>query len=95
MSSYQVAQIALVAGIFGHALASGTAIESALRQGISSARRAFWLAIGLGGLLLALQNGFALELALKTGLFDLRQSLLAGTAGVLYGVAVTGLSRHG
>ena len=94
MSSYQVAQIALVAGIFGHALASGMAIESALQRGMSSAQRAFWLAIGLGGLLLGLQNGFALELALKTGLFDLRQALLAGLAGVLYGIAIMGLSRR-
>ena len=94
MSSSQVAQIALVAGIMGHALASGTAIERALHRSLAPSRRALWLAIGLGGLLLALQNGFALELAVKTGLFDLRQALLAGLAGVLYGIAIIGLSQR-
>ena len=47
-----------------------------------------------GALLLALAQGQALELAVHTGLHDLRQALLTGGGGLLYAIAVSGLSRR-
>lgn len=94
MNSYQISLLALAAAIFGQAIAGGLAFECCLRPGLSRARRLYWFALGSGALLLGLHHGYALELAAKTGIHDLRQAALAGFAAWLYGIAVFGLSRR-
>ena len=82
MNSYQVTVWALAGGLLANAYAAGLAVEAFLVRGQSTAWRRIWLAIASGGLLLALSNGYALELALRTGLHDMRQAVLTALAAV-------------
>lgn len=91
MSSYQIAVLALIVGFAGQAIASGLAAERCLR---AAAGRRLWLALAGAALLLALAHTQALELAVRSGLYDLHQALLAGAAGLLSAIAVGGLSRR-
>ena len=50
-------------------------------------------ALAIASLIFALQHGYALELAVRTGLHDLRQAVLAGCASLLLALAVYGLRR--
>ncbi len=92
MSSYQIAVLALIAGLAGQAIAGGLACERCLRA--QAGDRFLWLVLAGGALLLALAHAQALELAVHTGLHDLRQALLSGGGGLLYAIAVGGLSRR-
>lgn len=94
MSSYQIAVLALIAGLAGQAIAGGLACERCLRGQGQTSDRFLWLVLASGALLLALAQGQALELAVHTGLHDLRQALLTGGGGLLYAIAVSGLSRR-
>ena len=93
MSSYALAVFALSGALIAQAVAAGLAIELFLRKGRPSLARRSWLALGVGSLLFALHHGYALELALTTGLHDLRQALLAGAAALLIALAVSGFRR--
>lgn len=85
MSPYALAVISLILALLAQCAATGLVTLAALRSPYRRARMA--LAIGLA--LLALQHAYTLELALHTGLFDLRQALLA--AGVSF-LLLIGLS---
>ncbi|WP_234083585.1 hypothetical protein [Azonexus sp. R2A61] len=91
MNPYLISIGALVAGLLGQALASGMAFEYGLRvqQG-----KLLWFAIALGALLLGLNHGYTIEMALKTGIYDFRAALLGGLAGLLQGLAVLALTRR-
>ena len=80
MSSYTLTVFALAGALIAQAVAAGLATESFLRKGRPSLARRSWLALAIGSLLLALHHGYALELALSTGLHDLRQAVLAGVS---------------
>ncbi len=94
MNAYLLAVIALGAALLGHGLAAGLAIERMLRRKNSPAAFRLWASLAIITLLLVLQNAQALELALKTGLYDLRQALLGGAAGVLTAGLLHTLSRR-
>ncbi len=93
MSSYTLAVFALAGALIAQAVAAGLATELFLRKDRTSLARRSWLALAIGSLLLALHHGYALELALSTGLHDLRQALLAGVAALLMALAVSGFRR--
>ncbi|MBK7900025.1 MAG: hypothetical protein KA603_14885 [Azonexus sp.] len=90
MNPYDATLFALVAALAGQALAAGIAFE----RGLGRPRHRAWLALAVGSLLLALHHGYTLELALRAGLYDLRQAILAALAGALYGGAVLLLRRE-
>jgi len=94
MNAYQAALLGLIAGLAGQAIAGGLAFDRYLRLPSSTPGHRLWLALACAGLLLSAAHGQALELAVRTGLYDLRQALFAGAAGVLYAVAVIGLRRQ-
>lgn len=94
MSDYLLALFALGCGLIGQAMASGQAIDCLLRRRETMPGQRIWACLAIAALLLALQNAYALELALKTGLYDLRQSLLGGVAGMLSASLVYALSRR-
>lgn len=94
MNDYLLALIALGAAVLGHSLASGLAIERLLRRNNSRAAFRLWAGLAIIPLLLVLQNAQALELALKTGLYDLHQALLGGAAGLLTAGLLHTLSRR-
>jgi hypothetical protein len=45
-------------------------------------------------MLLGLHHGYALELALRTGLHDMRQAVLAGLAGIAFAIGCQLLRRQ-
>jgi hypothetical protein len=93
MSSYTLTVLALAAALIAQAVAAGLATEGFLHKGRPSLARRAWLALAIGSLLLALHHGYALELALSTGLHDPRQGALAAIASLLLALAVYGLRR--
>ena len=93
MSSYSLAMIALLGALVAQSFATGLAIECFLRKEQSSLARRSWLALAIASLIFALHHGYALELAVRTGLHDLRRAVLAGCASLLLALAVYGLRR--
>lgn len=94
MNAYQFSLIALGLGLLGQSVACGVALECFFHKAQPAASRRRWLLLAVAALLLGLHHGYALELALKTGLYDLRQALLVGCAGLLAALALTGISRR-
>ena len=94
MNAYSLNLLALIAALLGQAVAGGLALECALRPRPPRLPRRLWLALAGASLMLGLHHGYSIELALKTGLYDLSQSLLGGGAGLLYAIAVISLSRR-
>lgn len=88
MDAYLIALLAALFAFIACSIASGCAIEVALRRGLSSRNRRAWCACSAAALFLAMQQVYALELALRTTLFDLRSALLASLVAGLLAIAV-------
>lgn len=93
MSSYTMTLLALLGALIAQSWATGLATERFLRKEQSALARRSWMALAIASLIFALQHGYALELAVSTGLHDLRQAVLAGVASLLLALAVYGLRR--
>jgi hypothetical protein len=89
MSPYLLAVVSLALAVVIQCIATGIMTQAALQRPYR--RAAMVLAIGLG--LLALHHAFTLELALHSGLFDLRQALLAAGVSLLLLLGLAGLRR--
>lgn len=94
MNPYTLTLISLIVAMFTQSLAAGLSIELYLRKDLQRSSRRIWLAFALATLLLALQHGYSLELALRTGLYDMRQAVMAGLVGVLFALGIYGLRRQ-
>ncbi len=94
MNAYTLALACGLTGLIAQAYAAGLATELCLRRESSRETRLLWISLAIGALLLALQHGYALELALRTGLYDLRQSMLGALAALLFALAVFLLRRR-
>lgn len=90
MSSFSLAVCALLGALLAQSYATALAAELFLRREQGSLARRSWLALAIASLIFALQHGYALELAVSTGLHDLRQALLAGSASLLLALALHG-----
>ena len=88
MNSYQITLWALAGSLFGHVYAAGIAVEAYLVRGQPVIWRRIWLTFAGSSLLLGLHHGYALELALRTGLHDMRQAVLAGLAAFAFAFAI-------
>lgn len=86
MNSYQISLWALAGGLLGQVYAAGIAVESYLGRGQPAIWRRVWLSFAGSSLLFGLHHGYALELALRTGLHDMRQAVLAGLAGMAFAI---------
>jgi len=93
MSSYTMSLLALIGALIAQSWTTGLATERFLRKEQSALARRSWMALAIASLIFALQHGYALELAVTTGLYDLRQAVLAGVASLLLALAVYGLRR--
>jgi len=91
---YLLAVLALLVAAIAQTSAAWLASELFLHKGLGSTRRRAWLAIALAAALLALHTGYALELALRTGLYDLRQAILTACVGLLFALGVYALKRQ-
>ena len=94
MSAYTLSLLALLVALLAQSIASGLATELFLRKELARLVRYSWLALAVGSLILALQHGYALELAVSTGLHDLRQAVMSGVAASLLALAIYGLRRR-
>lgn len=93
MNPYTLSLWSLVTALLGQSLASGLAVELFLRREQAASARRAWLTMAIGSMLLALHHGYALELALRTGLYDLRQAVLSGLVALCFALGVWGLRR--
>jgi hypothetical protein len=75
--------LALLLAFGAQSLVAGLATEVFLRKEIASSARHGWLALAIAALLFSLHHGYSLELALRTGLYDLRQALISALAALL------------
>ena len=89
MSPYVLAVLSLALALAVQCFAAGIMTFMALRPPYR--RAAMVLAIGLA--LLAMHHAFSLELALHTGIFDLRQALLAAGGSLLLLLGLAGFRR--
>ena len=94
MSAYLLTLLALSGALLALSLAAGLATECFLRRDLGATARRSWLALAIGALLFALHSGYALELAVSTGLHDLRQALLAAAGALLLALAAYGFRRR-
>ncbi|MDR2187512.1 MAG: hypothetical protein LBE62_05580 [Azonexus sp.] len=91
MNAYTLALGALLIAFVAQTFVAGLGLESYLQD--QAPRRRAWLALTAAALLLALHHGYTLELALRTGLYDLRGALLAATAALCLVFAAIALRR--
>lgn len=94
MNSYSLTLAILLAASILQIWGSALAIESVLRKKQDGRLRRTWLAVAGSAMLIALHDGYALELALRTGLYDLRQAVLIGLAALLTAFAIHGFRRR-
>lgn len=94
MNPFTASLIALALALFSQACITGWCCELLLRRGQAAGVRLIWGALAAGGLVLALHHGYTLELALRAGLYDFRQAVLAAFSGVLFAAAVFVLRRR-
>ncbi len=94
MNDYSQSLLALLLAFAAQSLVAGLATEVFLRKEIASSARHGWLALAIAALLFTLHHGYSLELALRTGLYDLRQAMISGIAAVLLAYAVNQFRRR-
>ena len=83
MNPYYLTLACLFVALSCQVTFSGLALQCWLDKAQPESRRRMWLAFCLAGLFLGVQNAHQLELAVRSGLFDLRQALFAVLAGLL------------
>lgn len=93
MSSYTLTLLALFAALIAQTAAAGVATECFLRRDQRALARWSWVAVAIAMLIFALQHGHAFELAISTGLHDVRQAILGCVGSLLMAAAVYGLRR--
>jgi hypothetical protein len=81
----------LIVAVIAHSAVSGLAVELFWRKTQPAWTRRAWLALATASMLLALHHGYTLELAVRTGMYDMRQAVLAGLAGILFALGFYGL----
>jgi len=94
MNSYTLALYALLLATLAQSGASWLCVQRFLCRDAPRLHRHAWLAFAFSAILLALLHGHSLELALRTGLYDLRQALLGTLIAVFFALGSFGLSRR-
>jgi hypothetical protein len=94
MNSYTLTLAFLFVALLCQVLISGTSVECWLRRELPRRQRNTWLSLSLASLLFALHHGYALELAVRTGLYDFRQATLTMLAGLLAAYAIHQFRRQ-
>jgi NhaP-type Na+/H+ and K+/H+ antiporter len=94
MDAYTLAKLALAIALLAQTLVTAFAIEGHLRRSSDLTLKRSWLAVAIASTLLALHHGYTLELALRTGLYDTRQAVLAGAAALFFALGIYGFRRR-
>lgn len=95
MSAYELSLWLAGTAFIVQTLVAGLGIETALRRNAAPPVRRIALAAAIAALLLSLTQGYALELALRTGIYDLRTAGLHCVAALLQLWLGRGLLRLG
>ena len=93
MSGYTLTLLALIVALLAQFWATGVATGLFLRKKQPVLARRSWLALAIASLIFALQYAYLLELALSTGLYDVRQAILAACASLVVVAAIHGFRR--
>lgn len=93
MNPHLASLLALTIALIAQLAAARLLVERFFRKP-PEAGRSRWLLLAGGPLLLAVQHAYALELLLHTGLYDLRQALLAALAGICLAFGCFSLCRR-
>ena len=93
MNPYTLTLWSLAVALIAQSLVAGLSIELFLRPSRAAGLRRAWLAIAVGSLLLALHHGYTIELALRTGLYDMRQAVLAGLTSIFLALGFYSIRR--
>ena len=94
MNIYTLSLLALAVALLAQTAVTALAIEGHLRQTEDLTLKRSWLAIAIGSTLLALHHGYTLELAMRTGIYDTRQAVLAGAAALFFALGIYGFRRR-
>ena len=86
MSAYSIAIYSLIGALLTQSIAAGLSVELFLRRDLPRNVSRTWL--------LTLHHGYALELAVRTGLYDMRQAVLAGLVGLFFALGINALRRQ-
>lgn len=94
MSAFSLSVWALAVALLCQSLATGWATEVFLRKQVPTGLRRAWMAMAIAAMLAALYHGYTLELALRTGLYDLRQAILGAVISLLFALGLFGFRRQ-
>ncbi|MDD2742448.1 MAG: hypothetical protein PHV02_09250 [Rhodocyclaceae bacterium] len=94
MSAYHLSLWALAVALISQSAATGWATEVVLRKYVAKGLRYAWMAMAVAAMLAALYHGYTLELALRTGLYDLRQAVLSAVIALLFALGIYGFRRE-
>lgn len=88
MSDYLLCLLTLFLAVVTQATVTGLAAGMCVRRDLPVRLRAAGLALAIGGLVLALHDGYTLELAVGTGLYDLHRAVLSALGGALFALGL-------
>jgi hypothetical protein len=94
MSAFSLSIWALAVALLSQSLATGWATEAFLRKQLPAGLRRAWMVMAVAAMLAALYHGYTLELALRTGLYDLRQAVLSAVIAMLFALGIYGFKRE-
>ncbi len=94
MNSYALTLISLLTAMIVHVMITWMSIAAYLTKEKQPGLRRSWLAIATASTLFALHHAYTLELAMSTGLYDMRQAVLVGLAAIFLGLGVYGFKRQ-
>ena len=93
MSGHTLSVLALCVALLAQFWSAGVATGQFLRKEQSALAQRSWLALAIATLIFALQYAYLLEMAVSTGLYDVRQAVLAAVASLVIAAAAFGFRR--
>lgn len=94
MNPYSLTVISLLGAMIAHVVITSMAIGAYFSERQKPGLSRAWLAVAIGSTLFAVHHAYTLELALKTGLYDMRQAVFIGLAAIFIGLGVYGFRRQ-
>ena len=94
MNSYALTLISLLVALIAHVMITWMGIAAYLARNQKPGLSRSWLAVAIASTSFALHHAYTLELAMSTGLYDMRQAVLVGLAAIFLGSGVYGFKRQ-
>lgn len=94
MNSYALTLTSLLVALVAHVMITWMGIAAYLDKNLKPGQSRSWLAVAIASTIFALHHAYTLELAMSTGLYDMRQAVLVGLAAILLALGVYGFKRQ-